>query len=286
MNTIEAGKGKREVVDLFQYTNYRLFLKASYEYMKENNRAFSYRFFSQQAGFKSPNYLKLVIDGTRNLSADSLEKFIDFFKFKEKEAEYFRLLVAFNQEKNSEQKNKLAQEILRLSTFKRLHPLTQDHFEYFSKWYYVAIRELLATKHLKLDSKSISKLLFPQVSEKEVDHALDVLERLQLIKRYQNRYIQTEELVTTGDEVSSSAVVTYHRNMLSLAGESIDTIDRELRDISAVTVGLSQDNIRELKTLIQKFRKNVMELSEQDKEKEAVYQVGIQMFPLSKVGGQ
>ena len=271
------------MIDIFHYTNYRLFLKASYEHLKKTRKAFSYRYFSQKCGYKSPNFLKMVIDNQRNLSEESTEKFIDFFKLKKKEADYFRLLVQFNQAKTNQIKTELAQKILKQSTFKRMHPLSQDHFEYYSKWYYVAIREILATKKIKLDAATIADLLTPAVSIKEVESALEALLRLGLIEKKQNRFVQSQELITTGDEVASAAIASYHKNMMSLAGDSIDTIDRSLRDISAVTVSLSPDNISELKTLIQKFRKEVMELSEQDQNKQTVYQVGIQMFPLSKV---
>lgn len=270
------------MVDIFQYTNYRMYLKACYEFLKENNSAFSYRYFSSRCGYKSPNFLKLVIDGKRNLSEESIEKFISFFKMKKAEAKYFTLLVEFNQAKTSAHKSQLAQEIMRQSTFKRLHPLGQDHFEYYSKWYYVAVREIFATKQIKLDAKAIAAQLIPKVSEPDVKKAIDTLLRLGLIKKQNNYYVQVDKLITTGDEVSSSAVADYHKNMLSLAADSIDSIKRELRDISSVTVSLSPENVTELKTLIQKFRKNVLELSEQDQKKLNVYQVGIQMFPLSQ----
>tara|TARA_Y100000768_G_scaffold388803_1_gene387330 strand:+ start:1321 stop:2142 length:822 start_codon:yes stop_codon:yes gene_type:complete len=271
------------LIDIFHYTNYRLFLKASYEELKATHKAFSYRYFSQKCGYKSPNFLKMIIDGQRNLSEESIEKFIEFFKLKKKEADYFRLLVQFNQAKTNQTKTDLAQKILKHSAFKRMHPLSRDHFEYYSKWYYVAIRELLATRKIKLDAATISELLTPNVPVKDVEEALESLLRLGLIEKKQNRLAQKQELITTGDEVSSAAIASYHKNMMLLAGDSIDTIDRSLRDISSVTVSLSRENISELKLLIQKFRKEVMELSEQDQNKQTVYQVGIQMFPLSKV---
>ncbi len=37
---------------------------------------FSYRVFSRLAGFKSSNIFKLVMDGDRNLTEESLKKFI------------------------------------------------------------------------------------------------------------------------------------------------------------------------------------------------------------------
>ena len=269
------------MIDIFKFTNYREYLKTCYEFLKENNSAFSYRYFSMKCGYKSPNFLKLVIDGKRNISSQSIEKFTGFLKLNKTEAKYFSLLVEFNQAKSSAQKSQFAQEILKHSTFKRLYPLGQDYFEYYSKWYYVAVREILATKQ-KLDPKTISDQLTPKVSEAEVESAIETLLRLGLIKKQDNRYVQAHQLVTTGDEVSSCAIAQYHKNMLDLAAKSIDHIPRELRDISSVTVSLGGENIPRLKELIQKFRQDVLELSAQDQKKLNVYQLGIQMFPLSQ----
>ncbi|MBT4792099.1 MAG: TIGR02147 family protein [Halobacteriovoraceae bacterium] len=271
------------MIKIFSYTNYRLFLKDKYAQLKETNCAFSYRFFSKQCGYSSPNFLKLVMENKRNLSLKSIETFSIFFKFTKKEKEYFKKIVLFNQAKTSKEKQTYAIAIMQSSIFQRLHPLGRDQFEYYSKWYFVAIRELLATKKIKLDAHTIGKLLTPCISTREAQLALDVLLRLGLIKRRDNRYVLTQDLVTTGDEVSSVAIANHHREMFKLASDSIDNIKRELRDISGVTVGLDGESITELKLMIQKFRKDVLALSEREKHKQCVYQVSIQMFPLSEV---
>jgi uncharacterized protein (TIGR02147 family) len=270
-------------IKIFGYTNYRSFLKDKYAELKQTNSAFSYRFFSKECGYSSPNFLKLVTDGKRNLSEDSIKRFSLFFKFDQKETKYFKNLVHFNQAQSSDEKKELAQVILKSTVFQRLNPLAKDQFEYYSNWYYVAIREILATKKIKLDAKSISELLIPTVPVNRVDKALETLLNLGMIKRKDNRYVQSVELVSTGDEVSSSAIAEHHREMFRLASDSIDTTDRALRDISGVTVSLSRESISDLKFMIQKFRKDVLELSERERCKESVYQVAIQMFPLSKV---
>jgi uncharacterized protein (TIGR02147 family) len=271
------------MIDVFDYTNYRTFLRESYDFLKKNSRAFSYRYFANKCGYKSPNFLKLVIDGERNLSEESISKFQLFFKFNKSEAEYFSLLVLFDQAKKSEDKERIAKKILKLSTFKRLNPISLDQFEYYANWYHVAIREILATKRIKLDALSISKLLIPKVSEVNVEKSIALLLRLNLIKKVDNRYIQSQELLSTGNEVSSVAVASFHKEMLMLAGESIDSFDRKDRDISCLTISISEDSTIELKKLIQNFRKNVLDLSAQDKNKKNVYQVGIQMFPLNEL---
>ena len=54
-------------VDGFQFQDYREFLRAYYAERKTHAKI-SYRAFSRRAGLGSPNYLKLVMDGARNLS--------------------------------------------------------------------------------------------------------------------------------------------------------------------------------------------------------------------------
>ena len=50
--------------DVLHYSNYRAFLLDYYEYKKEEQPIFSHRYFAQKAGITSPNYLKLVMDGS------------------------------------------------------------------------------------------------------------------------------------------------------------------------------------------------------------------------------
>src|SRR5690349_5207588 len=62
-------------VGVYEYLDYRAFLRDHYAAKKAASRAFSYRSFSKRAGVSSPNYLKLVIEGKRNLSGKMAERF-------------------------------------------------------------------------------------------------------------------------------------------------------------------------------------------------------------------
>jgi len=71
-------KKKSKKVNIFDYLNYRQFLKDIFAYKKKVNPRYSYRVFARQAGFSSPATLKYVIDGERNVSDKSLLKIADF----------------------------------------------------------------------------------------------------------------------------------------------------------------------------------------------------------------
>lgn len=267
---------------IFEYTNYRMYLKDKYEELKSESSSFSYRYFAMKCGYKSPNFLKLVMNGERNLSIESIATFSKFFKLGKREASYFKKLVLFNQSTSALEREELAKEIIQSTVFQKLHPVSKDHFEYYSHWYYVAVREVLATKKIKHDANSISRILVPTVSEMDVKKSLECLERLGMIKKKNNYFVQDHSLISTGDEISSSSIAKFHREMFTLASESIDRVERGKRDISSVTVSLSSEGVKELKLMIQKFRKDILALSTNEKDPQVVYHMAIQMFPLSK----
>jgi hypothetical protein len=53
----------RATLDVFRYADYREFLRAYYERKKTQKPGISLRAFSRRVGLRSPNHLKLVIDG-------------------------------------------------------------------------------------------------------------------------------------------------------------------------------------------------------------------------------
>src|SRR4051812_14946020 len=81
---------------IFEFVDYRAFLKAMIDFEKSRGE-FSYSIFAERAGFQSRSYLRTVITGKRNLTADATSKVIVGFALNLKEGEAFRALVYFNQ---------------------------------------------------------------------------------------------------------------------------------------------------------------------------------------------
>ncbi|GAB4016901.1 MAG: hypothetical protein Fur0010_17090 [Bdellovibrio sp.] len=75
-----------------------------YDLMKAETSFFSYRYFAQKAGINSSGFLKLVIEGQRNLTDLTAEKFIHAIKLWGIEGDYFRTLVRYNQCRSNEEK--------------------------------------------------------------------------------------------------------------------------------------------------------------------------------------
>jgi uncharacterized protein (TIGR02147 family) len=272
----------KEVV-VFEYDNYRAYLRDLYGFYKKTKPHFSYRYFSQKAGFRSPNFLKLVIEGKRNLSPESIERFTSALKLNKKETEFFRILVHLNQARTIGEKKLYAEKLMQFRSFRYIHPLRQDQYRYYAEWYNIPIRELTILPEFSEDPGWIARSLLPPISPQQAQKALNLLLQLGLLERDESgRLVQADAFISTGDEVTSTSVANYHREMIQKGSEALDRFPGPVRDISSVTMALSESSFQEIKSLIQRFRKELLAIADQDQRPEGVYQINFQLFPLAK----
>ncbi len=272
---------------IYQYTDFRTYLADFYGHMKKTTRFFTYRYFSQKAGFKSPNQLQLIIQGKRSLTEPALFRLCDILKFNQTEIEYFKDLVAYNQAGSLEEKNFYYQRLLGNRKCENIRALEQDQFEYFTKWYHAAIRELAAMPGFKGDENDIAKKLWPQITPAQVRKSISLLERFGLIRKNPDgTFTQTVGGVTVSPEVRSLALVQYHQEMLEISRRALQEHPLEDINVSSVTVGVSKQTYEAMRAELDLFRKKILAMASAEKAPERVYQLNFQLFPLSKKENQ
>ena len=269
---------------VFEYDNYRELLKDLFSQHKQNDAKFSHRFFSRVAGFKSPNFLMKVMQGKSNLSEESIEKFIKAFKLNSQEGKFFKNLVLLNQAESLEEKDSYSQQIRKIRAYQKIHPLKEAQYNYYSKWYFIPIKELAALEGFEEDPEWIAKAVVPNITPKQAKEALDELKSIGLLTYGANGKLGPSTAnVATDDEVVSPSITRNHLDSIKLGMDSIQTIPREHRDISAVTLGIAQENMQKAKELISNFRKDILELSTEAPQADSIYQLNIQLFPVAEV---
>lgn len=269
--------------ELFTFDDYRNALKWLISQRKNLSKPFSYRWFARQAGYTSPNFLKLVIDGKRDLSEESTEKVINIFKLSKQEGHFFRTLVLLNKTKSIEKKGELANQIIKMKGYSNMHPLGEAQFRYYSKWYHIPIRELINQGDFKNDPKRISQHIVPSISELEAKEALETLLSLDLIEQDSDGFLKAKHTnVSTANNVLKTSVGNYHKKMIQLGGEAIERFSKEEREVSSVSVSLSAESFKLVQELIVDLRKEIINLSEKDSNHDQIFQLNFQLYPISK----
>jgi uncharacterized protein (TIGR02147 family) len=271
--------------EIFNYSDYRKFLKDYYESNKSRNPAFSYRYLSMRAGINSAPFYKWIMEGTRNLTKSTIMKTCLALKLKDREAEYFEDLVFFNQAKSVKEKNVFFDKLIALQKARNVKKITPDQYDYFSQWYHCAVRELVTFPEFNDDFQWLAKKLNPPINAEQARHSVNLLLQLGFIKKEASgRYIQTEPVVSTGHGIKAHQVVQFQIAMLRLAIDAYDRAKGEEGLMSSTTFGISKDSFELFKKKIRELRSQLLEIARADEKPEHVYQLAINFFPLSRKG--
>lgn len=267
---------------VIEYGNYREFLRDFYLERKCRS-GFTWRDFAKAAGYSSPVFLKLVCDGKANLSDVGTERVASAVVLAGVDLQYFRLLVNFDQEKSESVKRSLYKELRALAKENSISLVGEDQYDYYDSWLNPVVRELAPKMKGASAAKLAGQCIF-EADAKSVKRSLELLQGAGLLERDgEGNFSQSSKTLTTGRlDVASMAIREMHRQMGALAVESLDKVPVAERDISGLTIGISDDAFARIQSEIADFRRRIAAIVREDSGNERVYRLNLQLFPLTK----
>lgn len=277
-------KDRPKKINIYEFTDYREFLKTYYREKKRENKSFSFLAFARAAGIGSKNHLWQAMNGRRNLQGNTIRRFTRGLKLKKHEAEYFENLVYFNQAKTSEEKNLYYKKLASSKHYIEVRHIERDQYEYLSQWYYATVRELPLLSDFAEDPAWIANRLSPRITEKEAREAMELLFRLGFWCRdCSGKVVQAERYLSTANEIVSLAAANFHKQMIAKASEAIDAIRPQHREMSSLTVAVAREKVAEVKRRIQEFRRELHAYITNGEKADTIYQLNLHFFNLSEV---
>ncbi len=267
---------------IYDYFDYRSYLKDFYKEKKAGQSSFSYQIIANKAGFKSKSFFPQVVDGKRNLSEESVFALGNFFKLSEKEFKYFKSLVDFNQARTHAQKEHFFKALLDLNVNVKSKVILRDKHQFYSKWYHNTIRELVTFVDFKEDYSLLARMVKPRITTLQAKQSVEMLLRLGFINKKGNSYIQADPDISTGDSVVSFSVEQFHIQNLQIAAESVRKTNSSERDISCIIAGLNDEGAQRVKEELRTFRKKLIAIINHYKDPKRVYHVNFQFFPTTE----
>jgi uncharacterized protein (TIGR02147 family) len=275
------------MINIFDYTDFRKFLEDYYNEQKARKPQFSYRYFANKAGFKNKGFVFNIIKGEKKLSKTSIYKLSRALELRKKEEEYFENLVAFNQAKDHDEKDyfyrKMEETKSRSNSKSTAQLVRRDQYEFYSYWYYSAIRSLINMYGFKDDYKWLARNVYPVITVKQAKKAVTMLEKLNLIEKQENGvYRVVNKTITTGKEFTSLAVTNLHLETMRLAADALREMPKQRRNITGLVLGISHKTYEKICEETHKFQEKLMQMAEKDEEADTVYQFNFHLFPMSQ----
>jgi uncharacterized protein (TIGR02147 family) len=279
------------MVNVFDFVDYRQYLVDWFEEKKAVNPNYSYQLFSQRAGFGNRGFVYNIIKGAKHLSTAHCAKISKAIEHNKYESEYFRAIVGFNQAKTLDERNQYYEKFSQLKNkgtgFTQAQILRNDQYEYFSKWYYSAIRSLIDMYEFSDDYRWLSHKVTPPITVQQAKQSVSLLERLGLIAREPGgRYRIRDKSISSGKGIASLATTNLLIECTRLAENALRELPREERTISGVTLGISQRAYEAIRAKAAEFQAEIIQIANSDTGADRVFQFNIHLFPLTVVDSE
>ena len=263
-----------------EYQDYREYMRDFYAEHKKNSY-FTWRKFASLAGFASPAYLKLVSDGKTSLSKPGIAKAARAMGLEGFDYTYFTLLVKFGNAKNDSEKESALRELEREARINKIRIVDADAFRYYENPANPIIRELAPLMPNASFGEIASKVKH-EITAAQVRDILQFLVKADLLKKNDDgTYEQTQKAVKGSKETIPLVIRTMNRKMSELAFQSIAKDSVEERNFSGITMGINKSVYDRITKEIDIFRKKIIDIANECRDIDQVYQMNLQVFPLT-----
>lgn len=284
-----------EAPKLAVYTDYRAYLRDFYDFKREQTRLdlrpYSYATFAAAADIKSPNYLKLIIDGQRNLSRDMALKFARALQLNKLETEEFSALVDFTQANEPIERNRYLKILgdLRVSRQLKSGEINVDTWEKVPSWITWVLYALCEQKGVSFEPEALFEMLRGKARIEEIRKSLEKLFASgELIKNPETGEVtKGRELMSGADNVPVAMVRKLQAELIYLGLESLFQDNPKDREFGTQTLSLTEEEFELLKFEMRQFRKRWTKdigVARKLGKGSRVYQLNIQLFPVSNEG--
>tara|TARA_B100001248_G_C27399710_1_gene469147 strand:+ start:10811 stop:11677 length:867 start_codon:yes stop_codon:yes gene_type:complete len=273
---------------LNDYADYRRYLKDYYQYKKTSDRRYNYGVFSARADIKSPNYLKLVIEGKRNLSDKMAEKFARAMEMDKEQSREFLTMVKYCQAKRNDERNLYLRELAELRVKKKIAKgeIKQEVWENIPSWVSWVIYEMADMEGVNLNDKNLAQLLRGNVRQQDVENAIEKLIQAGELKRndIDGRLEKASDVTRNREDVPVALVKKLQSELIQIGMDSLYHDSAEEREFGALTLCLTEEEFEKLKFELRQIRKRIHRdtaVARKENKGKRIYQLNLQLFPLT-----
>ena len=270
-------------IDSFDYLNVTQYLGDLYKQRKQTKKPYSYELFCDELGFGKTSYMHQIIFQKRTLTDKAARRIAAAIPLRKQHRAYFLAMVEWRNAKNIKQQEEVFGEMIRIRSEAVTDPEQKAQLQYFGKWYYPVVREVVRLRDSHLDPARLAKIVQPNLTKEEAEDALTVLQQAGFIK-YDGRskkWKQNQPVITVTSFTRNLALVGFHQKMIDLGKQSLLHHPASKRDISSLTFAIRHDQFESLKQRIEAFRAEVLKDYSLAEKTDLVVQMNLQLFQVA-----
>jgi uncharacterized protein (TIGR02147 family) len=266
---------------IYQYLDYRLFIKDRFHWMQARDSSFSQRKLARVAGFANPGFFNEVIKGRRKLSSAAIGRMGAGLSLDANGVEFLRVLVALTDAKDTEEKRAVMRKLefrRNRSFFRRLN---QSQSKYYLDLNYPLVRAAIGVCDFRGDYQLLGDFLRPPMTAVSIKrYVRDLCEWELVAQDCEGRYCVTHSFLEPPEEMKD-ALVRLQQAWLTQSVHLLSTMPASERHVSSALLTVSEGTYKAILERVEKMREELLDLVRADQSSEKVVQFNIQVFPRS-----
>jgi uncharacterized protein (TIGR02147 family) len=237
---------------------------------QRKNSSYSLRGFAKSLGI-SHTALSLIFSGKHKINPKFVSKVVD------------KLDLSFRQRKLflAEHSHSIVNTKQDVSSADSQHLIEEDEFSMISEWQHYGILSLLETSDFKMDYAWIGKRL--GISPLLAKTSIERLFRLRIIaKDAKGKWYRPKGYIRYNNKKSTTATRRLHQQFIKKGYQSLNEDSFDIRAHYAMTFAMNPKDIPYAVEKIKEFRYKLSEELEHMSNKEEVYNLYVQLYPLSR----
>lgn len=265
----------------FDYADYRDYLIGWLKYLK-TERGDTVRSFAEQVGVASPMLVR-VLKHWKPMEPEDFKKILDAIQMSPNEREFLEALHCMSDTRSASLRLGALRKMVGFGEFLRRHPREYEAWRYLSHWYYVAIREMSTQVGFRADAAWVRDRLRKSIPLAEVRKVLRFLEGAGFFEVLPGGEVKPllKEVNCAGG-IFRLMLGSFHREMLDLASESIQSVSAEKRLLLGRTITIPASKQEAARSILEEALERINQLGTVSAASDDVYHVELAMIPLTK----
>ena len=261
-----------------KFTNIRQILTHEFQNRQNRNRSYSLRCFARDLNL-APSQVSRLISGKSGISSNTALKISKSLSFDQERAQHFLNLASMEFSRSTTAREASKEALIQSKP--AFTPLHRTTFKTISEWYHLPIICLIELPEFQENTKWIAQRL--KLDPRVVKPAIQRLLKLGMIKRDpRGRLRSAGDFFTNAEGLPSSALRTFHQQIIAKAHEAVEEQNTQERFLSTLVLPVDDDEMVEAQIFIQQFLNDFKKrFSRTSTSKKEVYALALQYFSLT-----
>ncbi|MEZ0392905.1 MAG: TIGR02147 family protein [Pseudobdellovibrionaceae bacterium] len=265
---------------IFNYSDYRSFLREYLSQQMARNPAYSLRAFARKLEL-APSSLSEILNGKKKMSHEMASRLALKLNLKARESKYFLLLADLELAASAESKNQILQQLQGLNRHRSVASLDMEMFRVISDWYHIPIIEMTRLTDFQFTPSNVAKRL--GITSVEAASAIDRLVKLELIEKLKDgKFVKTKDNALFSSLGKNEALRKFYRQMLEQTSKALEAQTPQQRFSGTETFALDESYHESARQVMNDCFEKIAELAAKSKNPKNIYHLGIHFFSLTQ----